>query len=119
LFRDTSRVDALVEFTFDFHTQRPTLYIRFYQGEAPKGFQLKNMYCYALAFLKRSGMLDLDLYQQLDYIVGEATGKYASNVSRATADGVTYSQIHLDGATIARWKEEKEVKASRISSQRA
>jgi uncharacterized protein (DUF2164 family) len=101
-----------VEFTFDFYTQRPTLYIRFSQGEAPKGFQLKSMYSYALAFLKRSGILDLNLHRQLDFVIGEATGKYAYNDGGNDADGVIYNQIHLDGATIARWKQEKETKTA-------
>ena len=111
IFRDTVRVGTLVEFTFDINTQHPTIFIRFPQGCAPKGFHLKNMYSCSLVLLDRLGMLDLEHYELLDYVIGEATGKYTLHMGEHGLQ-VHYNQIHFDGRTIASWKKGKEAKAS-------
>jgi hypothetical protein len=109
MLRDTTRGHPLVEFTFDFTTQRPTIFIRFSEGRAPKGFHLKNMYTHSLVLLNRLGMLDLKHYELLDYVIGEATGKYTRQMGDLGLQ-IHYNQIHLDGATITSWKKEKESK---------
>ncbi|RYN46382.1 hypothetical protein AA0118_g12596 [Alternaria tenuissima] len=111
IFRDTVRVGTLVEFTFDINSQHPTIFIRFPQGCAPKGFHLKNMYSCSLVLLDRLGMLDLEHYELLDYVIGEATGKYTRHVGEHGLQ-VHYNQIHFDGRTITSWKKGKEAKAS-------
>ncbi|CAI9628207.1 unnamed protein product [Alternaria burnsii] len=111
IFRDTVCVGTLVEFTFDINTQVPTIFIRFSQGCAPKGFHLKNMYSCSLVLLDRLGMLDLEHYELLDYVIGEATGKYTRHVGEHGLQ-VHYNQIHLDGRTITSWKKGKQAKAS-------
>jgi hypothetical protein len=111
ILRDTVRVGTLVEFTFDIHTQRPTIFIRFSQGCAPKGFNLKNMYSCSLTLFDRLGMLDLKHYELLDYVIGEATGKYTRHLGEHGLQ-VHYNQIYLDGRTIASWKRGEKAKAS-------
>jgi hypothetical protein len=111
MMRNAVRADVVVEFTFDVNVQNTTFYIRFSKGRAPKGFQPKNMYSYALAFLNRSGMLDLKHYEELEYVIGEETGKFTRHPEQYRP-GPTYNQIYLDGPTIVQWIKEKEAKAS-------
>ncbi|KAG9193056.1 hypothetical protein G6011_03091 [Alternaria panax] len=82
---------TLVQFTFDIHTQRPTIYIRFSTGQNPKAFQLKNMYKSALAFPNRSGMMDLEQREAIDYVVGEVADKYTRHASHCLFQVRTYN----------------------------
>ena len=112
MFRDTTHIVTLVEFTFDIFAQRPTIYIRFSRGRAPKAFQLKNMYKFALSFLHRSGMMDLKEYDALDYVIGEATDKYTHHAGQCDFQVHTYNQIYLEASHIVEWKAKKESEAS-------
>ncbi|KAI4646758.1 hypothetical protein J4E93_004981 [Alternaria ventricosa] len=112
LLRGKDWMNTLVEFSFNITTQRPTFYIRFDKGRAPKGFQLKNMYSYALKFLTRSGMLELEDYQLMEYVIGEETGGFTRNSREFGVLEPTYNQIHLNDSTIILWKKEEEAKTS-------
>ena len=109
---DTTILQPRVDFTFDIGTQRLTIYIRFSKGQAPSGFRLKSMYKPALDFLDRSGMIDLEASESIDYVIGEATSKYTRHAVGCSSYVVTYNQIHLDDSTIAGWKKKKEAEAS-------
>lgn len=78
----------------------PTVFIRISQGGAPKDLHLRDMYSYSLVPLSRMGMLDLEHYELLDHVIGEAVGKYARRLGEFGLQ-VRYDQIHLDELTIA------------------
>ncbi|KAI4636340.1 hypothetical protein J4E83_001294 [Alternaria metachromatica] len=110
MLRSTTILQPRVEFTFHVYTQRLTIYIRFLKGQAPKGFKLKSMYNSALGFLNHWGMLDLKASDSIDYVIGEASGKFTRHDGECPSYVSTYNQIHLDSSTIAVWKKEKEAK---------
>ncbi|KAI4671234.1 uncharacterized protein J4E88_009267 [Alternaria novae-zelandiae] len=112
MLRSTTNLQPRVEFTFHVYTQRLTIYIRFLKGQAPKGFKLKSMYNSALGFLNHWGMLDLKASDSIDYVIGEASGKFTRHDGECPSYVSTYNQIHLDSSTIAVWKKEKEAKTS-------
>jgi len=112
MLRGTANTQPRVEFTFHVPTQSLTIYIRFSKSQAPKGFKLKSMYNSALSFLNHWGMLDLKASESIDYVIGEASGKFTRHDGECPSYVSTYNQIHLDTSAIAVWKKEKEAKTS-------
>jgi hypothetical protein len=55
------------------------------------------MYKSAHRFLDQMGMLDLEKPEELDYVIGESTGKYTRQSGCCSLPVPTYRQIHIHG----------------------
>jgi hypothetical protein len=93
--RDDVRDAMKVECTVDVLEQRPTIHIRFHQNMAPTGFSKSTMFRDAGRYLRKMGMLDLDIHGKLDFIIGEATGKYTRHFEGCNYSHPTYNQVLL------------------------
>jgi hypothetical protein len=93
--RDDVRDAMKVECTIDVLEQRPTIHIRFRQNMAPASFNKATMFRDAGRYLREMGMLDLDIHGKLDFIIGEATGKYTRHFEGCSYPNPTYNQVLL------------------------
>ncbi|CAO2649738.1 Nn.00g010300.m01.CDS01 [Neocucurbitaria sp. VM-36] len=96
-FREQVRKGIKIKFTYDLDTQQTTLYIRFVKGLAPALFKRVDMYKTAVRYLRHMGILDLEMHEELDFVVGEATGKYTRHSEDCHFAVPTYNQIQISG----------------------
>lgn len=84
-----------VECSVELHEQYLTFHIRFEKGKAPAGFTKANMYKDAGRYLQKMGMFDLVVHGELDFVLGEATGKCPRHGEDCGYPIPTYNQVVL------------------------
>jgi len=89
-----------VECTVDLETQRLTVYTRFHTGTAPRYLEKTSMFSGATWFLNHNGFLDLALRKDMDFVVGEATGKFTRHLEGCRTLVPTFNQVELPGDTL-------------------
>ncbi|KAH8719135.1 hypothetical protein GQ44DRAFT_829418 [Phaeosphaeriaceae sp. PMI808] len=89
------RVELTIDFDMDM--KGVTLYIRFGNGSAPSTFTKETMYSGAVQYLKDTGFLGSERPDMIDFVVGEATGKWTRPTKGGDKAIPTYDQVEICG----------------------
>jgi hypothetical protein len=101
ILRGTSLKKTMrVEFTVDTQDRHLTVFIRFHYGLGTSKVTKKDMYGSAVKFLHDMGLLGLEYDYMIEFVVGEATGKFARHSEYCDIAVPMYDQIEISGETI-------------------
>lgn len=98
--RDDARTHHMkIQCTADTEDQHLTVYLHFCAGRAPAVITKRAMHKGAIRYLQSMGLLGMHTSKAVDFVVGEATGKFTRHSQGCRVAVPTYNQIEIAGTT--------------------
>lgn len=98
--RDDARTRHMkIQCTADTKNQHLTVYLRFCAGRAPTFITKRAMHKGAIRYLQSMGLLGMHTSKAVDFVVGEATGKFTRHSQGCGVLVPAYNQIEIAGIT--------------------